>query len=203
MQRDERLELGDEDTVAPAREVGVDPLLECRQPRLVQALDLHRRSRLEEEVGERRAAPEAERLPQRVSDLVRTRQALRLLDELLEAPRVDVGRIDVEHVAARLREQPRLAVLRLEQLPEPRDVHLERVRGRLGRRASPELVDEPVRRERLIRVQQEDREQLAALACVQADGAVVAHDLERAEHSKLHRPSVSAVPRKPKAQGPE
>ena len=62
---DERLELGDELCVAPEREVRLDALLERDGAQLLEPRDLRLRERLVEEVGERGAAPERERLAQR------------------------------------------------------------------------------------------------------------------------------------------
>ena len=59
---DDRLQLGDELAVAAEREVGVDPVLERGEPQLREAGGLGRRERLLRELGERRAAPERERL---------------------------------------------------------------------------------------------------------------------------------------------
>jgi ribosomal protein S28E/S33 len=46
----------------------------------------------------------------------------------------------------------------LERLAEMRDVALEHVRGRLGGRVAPKVVDQPIRRNDLVRVQEEQRE---------------------------------------------
>ena len=61
---DERLELRDELRVTAECEVGVDPLLERDGAELLEPRDLGLRERLVEEVRERRAAPERERLAQ-------------------------------------------------------------------------------------------------------------------------------------------
>ena len=61
---DERLELADQLGVAAAGQIGVDPLLERRQPQLLETGDLGLRERLVGEVGERRPAPKRERLAQ-------------------------------------------------------------------------------------------------------------------------------------------
>ena len=48
------------------REVGVDPILVGGEPKLLEPDDLRLRERLPGEVGERRAAPEGERIAQGV-----------------------------------------------------------------------------------------------------------------------------------------
>ena len=62
---DERLELRDELGVAAERKIGLDPLLERDRAELLEPRDLGLGERLVEEVGERRAAPERERLAER------------------------------------------------------------------------------------------------------------------------------------------
>ena len=62
MTGDEGFEVGDEITLAPEREVCVDPFLDRGQVELVQPGDLVLGERVEGEVGERRAPPEVERL---------------------------------------------------------------------------------------------------------------------------------------------
>ena len=59
---DQRLELADELRVPAGGEVGVDALLERREPQLLQPRALGLRERLVGEVGERRPAPQRERL---------------------------------------------------------------------------------------------------------------------------------------------
>ena len=59
---DEGLELGDERRMPAEREVGVDPLLERREAQLLEPLAGRGGERLVGEVGERRPAPEVERL---------------------------------------------------------------------------------------------------------------------------------------------
>jgi hypothetical protein len=64
MTGDERLELGDDLVATSEREVGLDPLLDGGQAELLEAGDLLLSERVEGELGERRAAPEPERLSQ-------------------------------------------------------------------------------------------------------------------------------------------
>ncbi len=103
---DERLELGDELGVAAQREVGVDALLDDDGSQLLESRDLRLRERLVDEVGQRRSAPERERLAQRdlgggcVAGLERGPPLLR---QAGEAVHVHVLRIELEDVAGRAR----------------------------------------------------------------------------------------------------
>ena len=63
---DQCLELSDDLRVAAEREVGVDAILEAGDASLLEAPDLGLRERLVGEVGERRAAPEIERVAQAI-----------------------------------------------------------------------------------------------------------------------------------------
>jgi hypothetical protein len=55
------VELGDEPLVLPEDEPAVDPLGECDEPELLEALNVPGGRRLQRDVGEDRAAPECER----------------------------------------------------------------------------------------------------------------------------------------------
>ena len=90
---DEGLELGDERRVPAEREVGLDPLLERREPQLLEPLDGRARERLVGEVGERRPAPELERLAEqrgRRAGVVARARPLGLRRQALEAREVEV-----------------------------------------------------------------------------------------------------------------
>ena len=61
---DQRLELRHQLVMAAERQVGVDAILERREPQLLQPGDLALRVRLAAEIGERLAVPERERIAQ-------------------------------------------------------------------------------------------------------------------------------------------
>src|SRR5205814_3677374 len=104
----------------------------------------------EDEVRERRAAPEGERVPEE------PRPLFRLLaagggDEVLEPGQVETLRRDPNHVARRLR----LERLRAEQLPQLRDEVLERRRRGPRWPFAPELGDEALGRHDLPRMHEQ------------------------------------------------
>jgi hypothetical protein len=101
----QRLELADQVGLPAAREVGVDPLLERRQPQLLEPHDLGLRERLVGEVRERRAAPERERGAQLVGRTRRLGPAC-LAAQPLEDGEVELVPADVQHVAGRARGEP-------------------------------------------------------------------------------------------------
>ena len=162
---DERLELGDELGVTAEREVGVDALLDDDGSQLLEARDLRLRERLVDEVGERRPAPERERLAQR--DLgggcvARLERGPPLLRQAREAVHVHALGIELEDVAGRARGDDGA-----EHLAELRDVDLDGVRGRLRRIARPERLDEPVDGDDASRLEREDGEERARLLAAQ------------------------------------
>ena len=99
---DKRLQLGDQVAMAAEREVGFDPLLECRQPELLQPRDLDLGERVVRELRQRRAAPERERLAQLAAASSARPAAERpssLLEQGLEPMEVELAVGDRQHVA--------------------------------------------------------------------------------------------------------
>ena len=109
---DELLQLADQLRLAAGREVGLDARLDGGQTLLLQPRDLGLRERLEGELGERRPAPQRQRLAQsgrRVLGLSGGQRLASVLDELLEALRVELTRAHAQAVAGarRLDRRPR------------------------------------------------------------------------------------------------
>jgi len=108
MSCDQRLQFGDEFCVSPAREIGLDPLFERRQPKLVQPRNVDDGERVVRELRQRRPAPDRQRVPQRPRGDVRLagRQRLpSLREQRLEAVQVELSRRDPQQVAVRTRQQ--------------------------------------------------------------------------------------------------
>ena len=167
---DERLELGDEPGVLSQLEVGVDPLLQRIEPQLGKPAACRLCERLFAELGQRRTAPEVERLPQEHGLPRGLARGARLIGQLLEAAEVRLVRGGASQVAGRAR-LDRVGPERLPQLGDV-DLHdLVRARGRLA----PEVVHERVHGDDAAGLEQQPREQRARLA---------ARELRR----RLHRP---------------
>ena len=128
--RDERLELGDHLRVPAELELGVDPPLERLQAELVE-VHSRRGDGLAGKVGERRSAPQRERVAQERVGLARVGGA-RLVDELAETVEVELVRLDAQQVSRRPGHYPVA-----ELAPQSHDVVLER-RERGRRRSSPQ-----------------------------------------------------------------
>ena len=116
-----------------------------------------------------------------------TRLTLPFLDEATEAVSVDRILRDVEAVAPML-EQNRIPVAfgGTQDLPQSRDVRLERVLRRVGRVVGPQLVDQPPDRDDLTRVQSEDREERPLPSTPDRNRHVRIDEVERAEKPDLH-----------------
>src|SRR5437588_9992003 len=98
----------------------------------------------------------------------------------------------MEDVARRTRLEPPVA----ERLAQLRDRVLQDL-GRRGRWVPvPELVDQPLAREELVRMQEHEGEERLLLAPVQRDRPMLADDLERAEDAEFHRcpPDLTVAP---------
>ena len=182
---DERLELPDQVAVPAEREIGVDPLDQGAQVKLLEPADLVAGERLVGEVGERRAAPERERLAQQQRSRSGSPAACALLPffELLpEAVDVELARLDTERITSRLRLQTVVA----QDAAQLRDIVLEDLRRRRRRPLVPELVDQPVGRKGLVRMDQQKREQRPLLAAPERELSSLVADLERTEDAEIH-----------------
>ena len=169
--------------MAPEREVGLDPLLERHGAQLLEPSDLGLRERLVEEVGERRPAPERERLAERAlggSGIPALERRPSVLREAGEAVEVDALGCELELVARRARRDHGP-----ERLAELRDVDLDRVRGGLGRVAGPERLDEPVDGDDAARFEREHGEERARLRPSEGGGDAVPLGLDGAEEPYL------------------
>ena len=86
---------------------------------------------------------------------------------------------------------------RRQHLSQLRDVDLHHLLRALGHVLAPELVDDPVDRQRAIGVDEQEREQRALLAAAQPDLALPVAHLERSEDPKVHHaPRRATVPRR-------
>ena len=155
---DEPLELGDDLVVPAAGEIGVDPLLERREAKLLQPADVPDQRRPERHVAQGLTAPEGERLPQPLGPFDRLERTGGL-DETLEPQQVDGLVVHDEPVARR----PRLERVRAEELAQPRDGVLKRGRRGARRVFAPERRDQRLRRDDVISAQEQERERASLL----------------------------------------
>ena len=151
---DQDLQLADEIRMATGGEIGVDALLERDEAQLLESGDLRLQPSLVDQVGQRWAAPQRERLVQ----LARRRDRVgpaRLAAQPLEVREVELGRTDAQDVPRCPRVEPVRAQLRA----QPRDIGLDALRGRRRRRLLPQVGEQAIGRDDLASVQDQDREQ--------------------------------------------
>ena len=158
-------------------EVGLDALLQGAEALLFQPRDRRLRERVVGEVCKRRPAPQRERLVQPVRGSLRIRSR-RLVAQPLEAVEVEPAGLDPQRVPGR----PRQDHVGAERPAQLRDVDVEALRGVRRRMRAPDVLDQPVGRDDLVRVHEQHREHGARLAFRQRQRAVLADRLERPEH---------------------
>ena len=184
---DERLELGDELRSPPEREVGLDPLLQRQAAQLLEAGRLRLHELLVREVSQRLSSPERQ-------SRAKCRRALRGLlsrgsfQEPLELVEVELARPHAQEVpgAVCLQRVSRCS----ECLAKVGDVDLDRLCGGPGNTARPQVVREPIRRDDLVRVEEQDREHGALARCAQVETAITVESLEWAKDPELHGATV-------------
>ena len=185
--------------MAAQLELGVDEIRLGRRAQLLEPRHLEPGEGLVGEVGERRPAPQPERLAQLRRASVRVLSPP-LGDEPLEAAEVRLLGRCLEHVAGIARDDH----VRAERLAELRDVVLEGVLGRRRRLSGPELLDQLIGGDGLARPQQQQREQRALLLPRQRHRLAVGQHLQRAEHPELQHVRVVTPSRpvsKPRYRG--
>ena len=189
---DERVELRHQRGVAAERELRIEASLQRDQPQLLETTGLAPRERLVGEIRERGSAPETERFSEDgggAGAVPLAEQPLSLADEALEPLGVDLAFPEAEQVPGRARDDP----VRAQRLPERVHLHLERALGGRRGRLSPHGVDQPIRRDDLVRIQRETREHGTHPRAAQREGLpVVADDFERAENPKLEHESAAS-----------
>ena len=184
----QRLELRDEPVAVAEREVGRDAVGQRRQPQIVQPRRGGRGEAVVDEVGERRSAPQRQRLAQQLAGarvVAAGAGGAAVGDQALEALRVD---LHVEPVAAgRGRDEPAVA----ERPAQPRDERLQGVHL-VGREVLlPQRVDQLAGRDRAPGLEREAGQQRAQAAAADGDGAPVELHLERPEHADDHARTVA------------
>ena len=173
--RDEHIKLADERRVVPALEVGLDTSLEGRQPAFLEACRLDLGEGLVGDVGQCRAAPEGEGFAKRAG-LPRGGEALEPLD-------VELVCLDTDVIAGRTGDDP----VGAQDLAERMNVHLQRARGAPGRGFAPDPVDQPIRGDRFVGLEQEQGEQRARPLSAQRQGdAVVSQHLQWPQQAEIH-----------------
>ena len=186
LRRHERLELGHQLGRPAYRQVRVDSIFERSEPELLEPSDLTLREVLVREIRQSGATPEAECLTKhlRGSGRIVAEHAAPFVRQALETPGVEVVVCEREAIAGRQGLDRRGA----ERPPEPGYEVLKDLGSRRRGRASPQLVDEPIRPDSFATMQRENGEQRALPSRAEGYDATVVPHLERAEDTNLHAP---------------
>jgi hypothetical protein len=185
MRADGGLELGNELSVTAQAEVGLDALLERLQPQLLEARDLGLSERLVGEVGQRRTAPQRERLPEfrcRALRIAVSQPAPAVREQLVEPFRVKLAWHQFQRVATALRDQAAVS----DHPAQLRDVDVDAVQCAGRRRLAPQRVDQPVGRNGVTGVDEQDGQQRPLLASAERELAGPIAHLKRPEYTELH-----------------
>jgi hypothetical protein len=157
--RDQGFQLGDDHRMPTTNELGLHPALHSCQPQLLQPRRLDLGEGLRCEVGQRRTAPQAERVRergQRRLGLSLLQQPTRPGHERLEAAGVNVAGVHAQEIPRRLGdEHARRASrgpIRLQFPAEVGDIGLQRGRSPWWGLVLPQLVDQPTQRDDLVRL---------------------------------------------------
>ena len=195
--RDQPLQPPDHLLVVAEREVGLDPVLARGQMKLLEPGDLGLGERLVGQVAKRRAPPELERRVQLRAGgarIVGRQRASPLAHERLESLGIEPLGIDPQLVARRARQEHAALAgggTGLEDPPQSRDGHLERLDRLVRALTGPQLVDQAVARDDLVRVQEQHSEKRSLSGAAQGEWRVAVGRLERPEDVEVHRPSPS------------
>ena len=169
----QQLELGHERGVAAQRQVGVHPILDRAEPKLLQALGLRSRPRLIGDLGVGHATPQSESVAQqrrRPGLIARGSRLAAGLDGGFELGGIGVPRL--EGVAGRPCDQDVLDSGIAQHAAQARQVGVEGPRGRRRRLSAPELVDQAVPRDDSPGVDEQERQQRALTPAGDRDEAV-------------------------------
>jgi hypothetical protein len=150
------LEFADEVALVSRVEIGGDAVLDGGQPQLGEPRDLGLQRRGVGEIGERWSLPQVERLPQHCAGgrRVGRPQPATLGHEAREAQGVDLVGVDRQPVALAIADDTVCA----ERLAQVRHVALQRAPGRPRRVVVPDLGDQLVGRDRVVRADEQVRE---------------------------------------------
>ncbi len=195
--RRDLLELPDQVLVVPQPQLGPHPLLQRRGPQLAEPARGAVQQRSVRGVREQRAAPQRQRPALEVGGRRMVAALHRLpaaLVQLLEGGQVQLGRIHAQQIAGRPGHQRVPPVLRIglvQQFAQLGHVHLERGHRRARRMLAPQLVDQAVHRNGLVRPHEQCREHHPDLRGPGREGGPArprCSDLQRTQNPKSHAP---------------
>ena len=166
----QRVQLADQLLLVAEREIGVDPVLQRRQASLLEPCDLSLSERLVGEVGQRRTAPQPERVAKtsgRGGGICAVERSAALGRQPLELVSVELIGRKLELIPGPPGVQQAIA----QRPAQVKDVSLQCLGGSRGRSLAPQIVDQPLARDHPTAVQQQDRKHRSLLSPTQDSGA--------------------------------
>jgi hypothetical protein len=185
---DQHVQLAEHLLVPSEREIAVDPVHQRRQPQLVELRHLVAPVRLEQQSGEGRAAPERNGFAQELGSRLELAHGCALTrgrKKLLHVREVEFVGIDTKAVAA-VRGRNRVETVTGQCLPQLRDVDVDRLSRGGRRRLTPELVDQALARDELVRMQKQDPQDKPLLQPGQRDRLALVDHFQWSEDPVLH-----------------
>src|SRR5262249_58715540 len=154
----QRTELTDDVRVTAKGDLCLYPVLDSGCAQLLQPRDLRLRELLVADLGQGLTAPQRERCAEvrrRPAGCVRPERASAVAGEALEAAHIDVLPGGPQEVGARPGEHHWAPGRWFQRLPQPRDIHLQRVLRTRGGMLPPQPVGEDIAGHRLVRAEEE------------------------------------------------
>ena len=184
----ERAEPDDPIRVAPERELGLDVLLERRQPELFEPADLGLCERFVGDILECLSAPLVHRggeRGRRSGEVSVSGQPAPARGVAFEAREIERVRCHLEAISPG-RGLERVAPV-AERAAQPRHLHLQALRRLAPGLVGVQVVDETICRDGLIRMQQQQREKCSLPRTGEGHRPTVFPHLQRPQDPKLHR----------------
>ena len=164
-------------------EIGIDPILECSRAELVEVRG-GAGDRLSREVGQRRAAPESQRIGETLRGNGRF-GAARVVDEPEKAVEVELTVGDTEQISRGPCDEP------LAELPaQAAEMILQRRERSRRRCVPPDAGNEAIDRHDAVGIQEEQREHRPPPFAAERQHTLGVSYLQRAEDPELHRASL-------------
>ena len=135
---DQRLELRHQLEMAAGRQIGIDPILQRREPQLLQPGDLALRERLAPQIGQRLPPPQRQRITQPGRAIPGIPARTRPLDQQLKPRHIDLIRRRAQQIPRRPRPDP----LSPQQLAQRRHMPVQRVLRATRRILTPQRLDQ-------------------------------------------------------------
>ena len=197
----DRLQVGHRVLGRPQRQHKLGPAFPRHHPQLVEPDSLRPREGPVRELGQSRAAPQAQRLVENRQTLLPGRVSRRG-QGIFEPGRIQLASLNAQPVPAVGCDQA--AAGRAERAPQPGDLRPQGSRRIPGQGLAPQLVDQPVCGDQLAGCQQQHRQHQALAGAGEFDRAVIGPHLDRAKqpvtpHGHHYLPGPSSMVTQPRA----